>query len=69
MTASMRCITCGGGVTDPPQLHRLENGSACPTCRDRALEAVPAALPRRREPEPEESYQRELFPDDDDVAG
>ncbi len=72
MTASMRCISCGNAVLEPPKLHRLPDGSYCPACRERALDAIPAALPRDVEGEPagEELYQGELFGDGDgDRAG
>lgn len=42
----MRCIACGNAVGDPPQLNDLPDGTPCRACRNRALEAVPAALPR-----------------------
>ena len=39
------CITCGEPAGDPPVLNRLEDGTPCPTCADRVLEGLPAALP------------------------
>ena len=59
------CFTCGQAVTDPPRLHRLEDGSACPACRDRALALLPPALPvrprwGRSEPTLEDELEREL---------
>ena len=63
MSASTRCITCGHQVGDPPQLNLLENGSNCPTCRDRALDAVPAALPASIEEGVTAEVQGELFPE------
>ena len=39
------CFTCGHSVATNPFENRLEDGRACPTCRDRLLEEVSAALP------------------------
>ncbi len=69
--ASLSCITCSNPIQDPPELHRLEDGTPCPACRDRALETVPPALPRFAEvdEEQEEVVQGELFDEDGDLAG
>ena len=40
------CFSCGQVVGDPPRLNRLESGDACPTCRERVLDALPPVLPR-----------------------
>ncbi len=40
------CITCGQTLGDVPRLHRLADGSPCPSCRDRLLETLPPLLPR-----------------------
>lgn len=39
------CITCGLSASTGAQLNRLSNGQICPTCRDRVLDSIPAALP------------------------
>lgn len=39
------CFTCGLAVGAPPRLNKLEDGSACPSCMDRVLNSLPAALP------------------------
>lgn len=39
------CITCGLSAGEGAQLNRLSNGQICPTCRDRVLDSIPAALP------------------------
>lgn len=59
-----RCFTCGQAVEDPPTIARLADGSACPTCVERLLESVPAALPAPREAvEEPEIASAELFED------
>ena len=35
------CFHCAQPVGDPPQLNELEDGEACPACRDRLLEELP----------------------------
>lgn len=42
-----RCFTCRQPVGDPPVLNRLEDGGACPACRDRLLDSLPSLLPTR----------------------
>ena len=42
-----RCFACGQPVGIPPALNRRSDGSVCPSCVDRLLEHVPAALPAR----------------------
>ena len=44
------CITCGQALGEVPELHRLSDGSPCPSCRDRLLETLPALLPGSPEP-------------------
>lgn len=44
-SATPVCITCGLMAGDTLQLNRLPNGQTCPTCRDRVLDSIPAALP------------------------
>ena len=44
------CITCGQAAS-PRRWNVLSDGSACPACRDRLLETLPAALPARSAPE------------------
>jgi hypothetical protein len=61
MSASPVCFHCSQPVGDPPQLNRLPDGRRCPTCLDRALDMVAAALPAERPVERE--VQGELFPD------
>ena len=39
------CFTCGHSVATNPFENRLEDGRACPTCRDRLLDEVAGALP------------------------
>ncbi len=39
------CFTCARAVSEPHQIHRLEDGSACPGCVERLLEGLPALLP------------------------
>ena len=39
------CFTCGLTLSDPPRLNRMEDGSTCPTCRDRLLEELPGVFP------------------------
>jgi hypothetical protein len=39
------CITCGLATGEVAQLNRLPNGQICPTCRERVLDSIPAALP------------------------
>ena len=41
------CISCGLPVTATPQLNRLSNGQTCPACRERLLDWLAPALPRR----------------------
>ena len=43
------CISCGLDVSSAPQLNRLSNGQICPTCRERVLDSLAPALPRRDE--------------------
>jgi DNA-directed RNA polymerase subunit RPC12/RpoP len=38
------CIQCGLEVVDPPLLNRLRDGSNCPACADRVLDAQPAIV-------------------------
>jgi hypothetical protein len=45
--AKTMCITCGMQVKGTGPLNRLPNGQTCPACRERALDSIPAALPRR----------------------
>ena len=47
--ANTICISCGQRVSAQPRLNQLANGQTCPTCRDRVLDSLPAALPRREE--------------------
>ena len=42
---STLCVGCRQPFVDPTTIHRLSDGSACPHCQDRALEALPALLP------------------------
>ena len=60
------CFQCGQSVGDPPQLNRLPDGRRCPACRDRALDAIPPALPTEQPVPEEQTYQGELFPEADD---
>jgi len=39
------CFTCGQPSGDLLRLNTMPNGQVCPTCRDRLLEGIPAALP------------------------
>lgn len=39
------CFTCGHPVGEPPRLNPLASGEPCPTCAERLLESIPAALP------------------------
>ena len=39
------CITCGLSVGLATHLNRMEDGSACPTCRDRLLDVLPPPFP------------------------
>ncbi len=39
------CITCALPTGSQSQFNRLPNGQICPTCRDRLLDSIPAALP------------------------
>ena len=39
------CITCGQPIARGSTINRLEDGAACPTCRDRLLDALPSLLP------------------------
>ena len=44
--SSARCIGCGTPVVaDSLELGVLEDGRNCPSCADRMLESLPAALP------------------------
>ena len=45
--ADILCFLCGTKLEDPPQLPELDDGSECPACRDRLLDALPPLLPRR----------------------
>jgi hypothetical protein len=40
------CFTCSQSIGEPPRLNLLGNGQVCPTCRDRLLESLPAAMPK-----------------------
>ena len=40
-----RCFKCRQLVEDPPVLNQLEDGSSCPACSDRVLDALPSLLP------------------------
>ncbi len=35
------CFTCSMPVGSPPRLNHRDNGTVCPTCRDRLLEFLP----------------------------
>lgn len=60
--AKTRCIQCGQDVGEPPALNRLPDGRPCPSCVERMLEAVPAALPSRAPaPAPMEDEEEGLF--------
>jgi hypothetical protein len=39
------CFTCGLAVGAPPRLNRQEDGKVCPSCMERVLNSLPAALP------------------------
>jgi DNA-directed RNA polymerase subunit RPC12/RpoP len=65
MSASPVCFQCGHPVGDPPQLHRLADGRRCPACRERALDAIPPALPAERPALDDSPFQGELFPESD----
>jgi hypothetical protein len=39
------CITCGLPAASDQPLNRLEDGRACPTCRDRLLDSLPPPFP------------------------
>jgi len=41
------CFTCGQAVTDPRRFNRLEDDRPCPSCAERAIDAVAPALPAR----------------------
>lgn len=41
------CFTCGLALSAPPRLNQLPNGSPCPACRERLLDALPPLLPGR----------------------
>src|SRR5262245_6416935 len=41
------CFTCGEPVGEPYRLNRLEDGTICPSCRDRVLAALPPIFPSR----------------------
>jgi len=44
--SSARCIGCGTRVVaGSPELGTLEDGRNCPSCAERMLESLPAALP------------------------
>ena len=43
------CFSCGLEVGAAPQLNRLSNGQICPACRERVLDSLAPALPRRDE--------------------
>jgi hypothetical protein len=45
--AKTLCFHCGLQVRETPELNRLPNGQICPTCRERVLDWVSPALPRR----------------------
>ena len=45
------CFTCGQPAGDPTRLNCLPGGQACPACRDRLLESLPACLPSEQEVE------------------
>ena len=64
------CIACGLVVGEPPRLNRLQNGQTCPACRERVLDAVPAALPslHRSEASLEDSDVMPLFERIDDLG-
>ncbi|MBI5365316.1 MAG: hypothetical protein HZA53_19220 [Planctomycetes bacterium] len=53
------CFTCGLATSEPPRLNQLPNGSTCPACRDRLLDALPALLPGRPMPEMEQQHALE----------
>lgn len=40
------CIRCGLPLGDPLRLNTREDGSPCPACRDRVLDALPPLLPK-----------------------
>jgi len=42
------CFTCGQECGEPPRLNLLGDGSRCPACKDRVLDALPALLPAAR---------------------
>jgi hypothetical protein len=70
MSGKTVCFQCGQSIGEVPQLHRLPSGESCRACAERALEAVPPALPA--EPDPSrvvaEMHQGELFPETDEPA-
>ena len=41
------CFTCGQAVTDPARFNRLDDDRPCPSCAERAIDAVSPALPAR----------------------
>ena len=51
------CITCGQPTGDDPFGNRLPTGEPCPTCRSRALDALPSLLPRTAVVEAEEALE------------
>ena len=54
------CFACGMPVTTPPRLNDMPDGSPCRTCRERALDLVPAPRPKRApELDPEEEPEHE----------
>ena len=69
MSESAVCFTCGLEVGDPPRLNHTPNGDACPTCRDRLLEVLPAALPRPPWEKVRVHPQGEDVSEPDDEAG
>ena len=40
------CFRCRLPVGDPPQLNTREDGTPCPTCRDRVMDHLPPLLPK-----------------------
>lgn len=63
------CFTCGHPVAESPFENRLDDGSACPTCRDRLLDGAPTLLPAEPALEPEEADAAIFDPYDDDPIG
>ena len=56
------CFTCSQPIAESPEINKLENGEACPTCRDRLLDSLPPLLPFRGRIESEDAAPEEPYP-------